>query len=61
MKAGLEENEVKEWLETGKGGPQVDKEVQDAVEQSISGVPHFEINGVYGKSHHMARGCMYTY
>jgi predicted DsbA family dithiol-disulfide isomerase len=39
VKAGLEEKEAKEWLESGKGGPEVDKEVQDAVEQSISGVP----------------------
>ena len=39
VKAGLEEKEVKDWLESGKGGPEVDKEVQDAVEQNISGVP----------------------
>jgi predicted DsbA family dithiol-disulfide isomerase len=39
IKAGLEEKEAKEWLESGKGGPEVDKEVQNAVEQNISGVP----------------------
>ncbi|ORY12607.1 thioredoxin-like protein [Clohesyomyces aquaticus] len=44
VKAGLEEKEVKEWLDSGKGGPEVDKEVQDAYEQSISGVPNFTIN-----------------
>ncbi|KAF2031092.1 thioredoxin-like protein [Setomelanomma holmii] len=43
-KAGLNEKEAKEWLESGKGGPEVDKEVQDAVEQNISGVPNFTIN-----------------
>lgn len=44
VKAGLEEKEAREWLESGKGGPEVDKEVQNAVEQSISGVPNFTIN-----------------
>jgi predicted DsbA family dithiol-disulfide isomerase len=41
--AGLGEAEVKEWLASGKGGPEVDREVQDAYEQSISGVPNFTI------------------
>jgi predicted DsbA family dithiol-disulfide isomerase len=44
VKAGLDEKEAREWLEGGNGGPEVDKEVQDAVEQSISGVPNFTIN-----------------
>jgi predicted DsbA family dithiol-disulfide isomerase len=44
VKAGLDEKEAKEWLEGGKGGPEVDKEVQDAVAQNISGVPNFTIN-----------------
>ncbi|KAH8727892.1 DSBA-like thioredoxin domain-containing protein [Phaeosphaeriaceae sp. PMI808] len=44
VKAGLDENETKEWLKSGKGGPEVDKEVQAAVEQNISGVPNFTIN-----------------
>jgi predicted DsbA family dithiol-disulfide isomerase len=44
VKAGLDEKEAKEWLESGKGGPEVDKEVQDAVAQNISGVPNFTIN-----------------
>jgi predicted DsbA family dithiol-disulfide isomerase len=44
VKAGLDEVEVREWMENGKGGPEVDKEVQDAYEQGISGVPNFTIN-----------------
>jgi predicted DsbA family dithiol-disulfide isomerase len=44
VKAGLDEAEVKEWLSSGKGGPEVDKEVQDAYDQNISGVPNFTIN-----------------
>lgn len=43
VKAGLDAAEVKEWLGSGKGGPEVDKEVQEAYEQSISGVPNFTI------------------
>ena len=43
VKAGLNATEVKEWLDSGKGGPEVDKEVQEAYEQSISGVPNFTI------------------
>jgi predicted DsbA family dithiol-disulfide isomerase len=44
VKAGLEEKEVREWLESGKGGPEVDNEVQDAYAQGVSGVPNFTIN-----------------
>lgn len=44
VKAGLEKKEITEWLESGKGGPEVDKEVRNAVEQNISGVPNFTIN-----------------
>ncbi|EGP86948.1 unnamed protein product [Zymoseptoria tritici ST99CH_1A5] len=47
VKAGLEEKEVREWMESGKGGPEVDKEVQDARRKFISGVPNFTINGKY--------------
>ena len=43
VKAGLNATEVKEWLDSGRGGPEVDKEVQEAYEQSISGVPNFTI------------------
>ncbi|KAF2008507.1 thioredoxin-like protein [Aaosphaeria arxii CBS 175.79] len=44
VKAGLDEAEARAWLKEGKGGPQVDKEVQDAYEQNISGVPNFTLN-----------------
>jgi predicted DsbA family dithiol-disulfide isomerase len=47
VRAGLEKQEVKEWLESGKGGAEVDKEVQDAKRKFISGVPNFTINGKY--------------
>ncbi|KAF2273993.1 thioredoxin-like protein [Westerdykella ornata] len=44
VRAGLDETEVKQWMDSGRGGPEVDKEVQDAYEQGISGVPNFTIN-----------------
>ncbi|KAI8939076.1 hypothetical protein NX059_004915 [Plenodomus lindquistii] len=47
VKAGLAEPEIKDWLESGKGGPEVDKEVQQAQRQGISGVPNFTINGKF--------------
>ena len=47
VKGGLEEREVKEWMESDKGGPEVDKEVAQAQRQFISGVPNFTINGKY--------------
>ncbi|KAI1111183.1 DSBA-like thioredoxin domain-containing protein [Nemania sp. NC0429] len=46
-KAGLVTSEIKEWLETGKGGPEVDKEVQEAYANGISGVPNITIQGVH--------------
>ncbi|KAI1437341.1 DSBA-like thioredoxin domain-containing protein [Xylaria sp. CBS 124048] len=46
-KAGLTPSEVKEWLETGKGGAEVDREVRAARMQGISGVPNFTIQGVH--------------
>ncbi|KAL8801020.1 MAG: hypothetical protein Q9182_004764 [Xanthomendoza sp. 2 TL-2023] len=42
-KAGLEEGEIKEWLESDKGGKQVDREVVEAQMKAVSGVPHFMI------------------
>jgi len=42
--AGLDRAEAKEWLDTGRGGLEVDKEVQDAYAQNIHGVPNFTIN-----------------
>ena len=41
VKAGLAENEVREWIHSDKGGPEVDKEVAKAQEKFISGVPNF--------------------
>lgn len=47
VKAGLDEEEVKDWLETGKGGEEVDAEVQQAVRKNIHGVPNFTIQDKY--------------
>ncbi|KAF2966221.1 hypothetical protein GQX73_g7334 [Xylaria multiplex] len=46
-KAGLAASEVKEWLETGKGGAEVDKEVEEAYANGVSGVPNITIQGVH--------------
>ncbi|KAL7268581.1 hypothetical protein RUND412_008795 [Rhizina undulata] len=45
VKAGLEEEEVRRWLESDDGGAVVDREVIEAQMRGISGVPHFRING----------------
>ncbi|KAJ9621535.1 hypothetical protein H2203_007022 [Taxawa tesnikishii (nom. ined.)] len=37
--------EAREWLESGKGGEEVDREVGDAQRRFVSGVPNFTING----------------
>lgn len=47
VRAGLDEAEVKEWLSSGKGGPEVDKEVQEAYAKNIHGVPNYTINGKF--------------
>jgi predicted DsbA family dithiol-disulfide isomerase len=44
VKAGLDKSEAQTWLDNGSGGPEVDKEVQYAVAEGISGVPNFKIN-----------------
>jgi predicted DsbA family dithiol-disulfide isomerase len=46
-RAGLDSKEVKEWLNSDKGGPEVDEEVMDAQAAAISGVPNFTIQGKY--------------
>lgn len=46
-KAGLDKAEVKDWLDKGKGGPEVDREVEEAYRRGIHGVPNFTINGQY--------------
>ncbi|RFU28836.1 hypothetical protein B7463_g7502, partial [Scytalidium lignicola] len=47
VKAGLDENEVKEWLKTDKGGEAVDEEVRRAKLEQITGVPNFTLQGKY--------------
>jgi predicted DsbA family dithiol-disulfide isomerase len=45
VQAGLEEQEVREWLESGAGGEEVDREVMEAKKKFVTGVPNFTING----------------
>jgi len=45
--AGLDKAEVKDWLSQGKGGQEVDREVEEAYSKGIHGVPNFTINGRY--------------
>ena len=45
VRAGLPEQEVKDWMENGKGGAEVDKEVAQAQQKFVTGVPNFTING----------------
>ena len=47
VKAGFDKEEVKAWLESDKGGRQVDKEVREAQMKDISGVPNFTLQGMY--------------
>ena len=47
VKAGLDEGEVKAWLESDKGGPEVDKEVMEAQMRGVSGVPNFVLQDKY--------------
>ncbi|KAI0487110.1 DSBA-like thioredoxin domain-containing protein [Xylaria cf. heliscus] len=46
-KAGLVPSEIKEWLDTGKGGAEVDQEVQEAYADGVSGVPNITIQGTH--------------
>lgn len=45
--AGLDEKEVRVWLNSDAGGQEVDKEVVEAQKRFITGVPHFTINDRY--------------
>ncbi|KAL9118973.1 MAG: hypothetical protein Q9187_004476 [Circinaria calcarea] len=47
VRAGLAEEEVRAWLESDKGGREVDREVREAQMKHISGVPHFTLQGKY--------------
>lgn len=44
-KGGLDADETRRWLDEGKGGDEVDREVQEAYSLGVSGVPHFIIDG----------------
>lgn len=46
-KAGFDVKEAKEWLNSDKGGKEVDAEVEEAQLNQITGVPRFEIQGKY--------------
>ncbi len=47
VNAGLDENEVIEWLKSDNGGKQVDEEVMEARMERITGVPNYTVNGRY--------------
>jgi predicted DsbA family dithiol-disulfide isomerase len=47
VRAGLDANDVQQYLAGSDGGPEVDREVRDAKAQAISGVPYFTINKKY--------------
>ncbi|KAL8673605.1 MAG: hypothetical protein Q9168_001960 [Polycauliona sp. 1 TL-2023] len=47
QKAGLEGTETKQWLESDKGGKEVDREVVEAQMKAVSGVPHFTLQDKY--------------
>jgi predicted DsbA family dithiol-disulfide isomerase len=47
VKAGLEEKEVRAWLESEQGGEEVDREVDEARELGINGVPNFTLQAKY--------------
>ena len=42
VKAGLEGMEVRDWMESDRGGAEVDRDVAEAREK-LSGVPNFTI------------------
>ncbi|KAL8918127.1 MAG: hypothetical protein Q9172_005554 [Xanthocarpia lactea] len=45
--AGLQGAEIDEWLESDKGGREVDEEVLEAQMKAVSGVPHFTLQDKY--------------
>ncbi|KAH6658051.1 DSBA-like thioredoxin domain-containing protein, partial [Truncatella angustata] len=45
VKAGMDRDRTKDWLDSGKGGEAVDKEVEEANAKGLSGVPQFTIQG----------------
>lgn len=47
VRAGIEQKEVEEWMDSDAGGKAVDAEVYDAKMQQITGVPNFTVNDRY--------------
>jgi predicted DsbA family dithiol-disulfide isomerase len=47
VKSGLSKDEVTEWLNSDKGGQEVDEEIWNAKVRRISGVPNYTVNGLY--------------
>lgn len=47
QKADIDADEAREWLESGKGGQEVDEEVQKSLDMQITGVPTIIINDKY--------------
>ena len=47
VRAGLDEGEVKAWLESDKGGPEVVKEVMESQMRGVSVVPNFVLQDKY--------------
>lgn len=47
VRAGLNEEEVEEWLRSGKGGEAVDRKVEEVKHNQITGVPTFTIQSKY--------------
>ena len=45
--SGLDTKEVGDWLESDRGGKEVDEQVKKASEGSGSGVPRYLIQGIY--------------
>jgi predicted DsbA family dithiol-disulfide isomerase len=45
--AGLDKAKAQSWLQAGRGGKEVDDEVDEAYAEGIQGVPHFVINDRY--------------
>ncbi|KXX74314.1 Uncharacterized protein YwbO [Madurella mycetomatis] len=45
VKAGIDREEVRMWLETGRGGKEVDAEAQEAKSNEVRGVPNYTIQG----------------
>lgn len=46
-RAGMKEEDVRTYLESGEGGEEVDREVAAAKSRFVGGVPDFVVNGRY--------------